>query len=276
KLTLPGVGKILRFNTLGNSLIIFASTGVYALNGGLGETFKATGHVLEQLTEQRLISPAAIVTTSDTLYYWTEEGISFLSTGASPGVFDKGSITEGKYEQGYFDIIDGMRDRENARGFLDRANNYIEWSYSHNVSSNRDWGHSYILRFNLKTQAFTTYQFSQDSNQQTINATANNYGDEGSRNEPLYLCNTIVPITTRRVQWHQLNDSDLEDFGGSDYSVYGITWSEHVGAPHLRKQALNLITYFRRTEVNWISAGTFDNLSAANCTVYWDWADHDV
>ena len=168
-------------------------------------------------------------------------------------------VSEGRFHEAYLDIINDYSYVESTEGFYDERNRYVEWTYGEGSDITSKYGHTKILRLNLKTKAITKHSITSPVIPSKRLGGMTLFNKAGEKNTMYYLSrvNTILGTTMYETL------------------PYIKLWPEHLGAPHLNKQALYLHTFVRRTEVNWVSAGTFDNESGITATAWFDWSENE-
>lgn len=265
----PALGRPLAVEVLGTSLFIFSDTGVWALNGGLGNSFTPDSPNLELVSSDKVIVGSSVVNADDELMAWTTSGIISFTIGSSPGTYVRTNRTKDRCQELFNSLRKGLSASNATRfpnGYYNKPLGIVEWD-----TYNSTDGETIKLRYNKTTQAFTKYSLGASIFRNGAVLT-----DDPDYADQLVYLKTYSSGSNALAQWFAFTGTGFLDFTTTDYSAYILTWAETFGEPHLRKQPVYLSTYMRKTEYNWVSAGTFDFPSGAQVTAYWDWSDSAV
>jgi hypothetical protein len=268
RIEVPDMGIPIRSGVIGSALVIFTTKGIWAVSGGFGESFKPTALNVDQISKDRVDAPLSILFVEDSVYFWTKSGIKVLSPGQSPGVWSIVSLTDNRFDSGYLELLADNVSPTTVRGVYDRYKNYLEWSYAPSGTGN-GWLHTKVLRYNLKSGAFTKYSFDPGVSSLRLGGAINNDADP---NEVHYMIRSVSG-SNLVISWSKPGSSNFYDYGMSESDAYITMWPVHVGAPGKDKTAPYLTTFLRKTEENWTGVGTLDYPSGATATVWWDYAD---
>jgi len=119
-------GEILTQATIGQSLFVFASNGVWEINGG-ESGFSATNVNLSKTTSVGCIGAGSVINTEDSLTYWATGGI--YQIGIDPVSLRGGlqDLTEATIQTLYTEIP--YTDRQKAVGTYVKAEKQVRWLY---------------------------------------------------------------------------------------------------------------------------------------------------
>tara|TARA_R110000772_G_scaffold144025_1_gene253578 strand:- start:9378 stop:11765 length:2388 start_codon:yes stop_codon:yes gene_type:complete len=145
---LDGAFGIQRLVSLGNSLIVFATNGIWAISGGTDEGFTAESYIVKKITDQGIIAPQSLVVINDNCMFWGEEGI-YLLAPADLGGYSAKNITNTTIQKKYESIP--VEQRKSAYGIHDKYENTARWVYGIKAVGNT----SSELILNLDLQAFS-------------------------------------------------------------------------------------------------------------------------
>jgi len=122
-------GNILGLFPVENSLIVFSTNGVWAINGDtLGQGFLATGYSVSKISSLDAVSTRSIIDVEGVPVWMGENGIYALAASQSKDGFSVANILEGKIQNFYDDIL--PLSKKYASGAYDRVRKTIIWIYS--------------------------------------------------------------------------------------------------------------------------------------------------
>lgn len=101
--TIPEAGKILRMIPVKNTLVIFATNGIWTVQGNEGVGFTATDFTIEKISDEPCVNNDSYIVVSTFPIWWTNEGI-FTLQSSNVGAISSQSLTD-KTIQTYFDDI---------------------------------------------------------------------------------------------------------------------------------------------------------------------------
>lgn len=123
---ITGADTIVGMRNIGNSLIVFATNGVWSITGGSDFGFTATNYRVDKITSFGCLSNTAIVDDGNQALYWSEDGIYNL-TKDQVGTLKASNITEMTIQTLYEAIPTASK--HNAIGVFDSAGKKIRWVY---------------------------------------------------------------------------------------------------------------------------------------------------
>ncbi|MCK5017564.1 MAG: hypothetical protein KAS32_10895, partial [Candidatus Peribacteraceae bacterium] len=297
---IPGAGDLLWSATIGRSLIIFASRGVWAIQGSIDTGFTAQSFSLNNISSEVLTSGMSVVRAGEsTLLFWSRTGIHSI-TEDQAGVFTTVDLTKNRISKEYREAP--LNVKESAAGYFDAETNRVYWAHGDAVTwgvSAQDllkgWARNQITYLDLDTGAFVPYDTTAGSG---ISASPLEQGAQciaGFTKDYAYLSSTapelkigltklgaVTPPRRLDTNWATLSESGFFDWAAtaSPYAAYTEAWPEHLGAPHVDKQIDYCISFFKRTETSFVDNGSggvaFDNPSSAMLSARWGWTDLDV
>lgn len=126
-IVINGMGYPTAFSSLGRSLFVFATNGVWEVSGG-EQAFSATNIVVNKVSDVGCSSPRSVVNTESSIFFWGDNGIYQIAMdnislqGASQNISETSIQT-------LFDSIP-TRERENAVGIFNSDERKVQWLYN--------------------------------------------------------------------------------------------------------------------------------------------------
>jgi len=285
-IVITGMAKVVKLVALENSVVIFATNGVWQIKGGESLGFTALDYSIHKVSSIGTINSDSILSVESSIVYWADGGIYSLSADQVSGKLNATNITESSIQSLYLDIP--SVGRINATGIYDGDTKRISWLY--NEDDDYD-GTSYKYKYNkelvydISLGAFFKNEFAElttDSpyvagyvSTSNLITTSVAYdivvnGDPVEVNaDPVqmsldllgrgslgikYL--TVVPQTggtNSKITFSQYSNLDFMDWSTSDgtgksFSSYLDTGHEILGDTTRDKQAKYLTMHFSRTD----------------------------
>lgn len=149
----PGMGVVLNMVEREDSLLLFTTTGVWALQGsGDAVGFDATSFRVVRISSEACIAPHSIVELDNTVIYFGKTGIHAVGIDAT-GAAVVASMTRDTI-QTFYDSIQ-MYSKEGAVGVADSTLGRIEWTLIENDASTY---YTTILVYDAKRQGFSKHR----------------------------------------------------------------------------------------------------------------------
>lgn len=301
---IPEMGQAVKLHPIGTGMMVFATNGVWFIGGGSGQ-FSATDLAITKVSDIGMNSPRSVVAVDSEVYWWSQVGIQGLSQksgifGPVQGNVDKLNITEATIKAFYLNSISQLG-YTNTKGIYDPATNTITWLFQ---SPSCPLGYCFdrMLNYNLSTTGFFPYTLSSIQNNGTISTPwicgrfstvdVEVIPSQIDDRRNTYNCwltlvpgNTGVTLTFSFLNNNSFMDWETFDTIGHTFSSYLETnyeltksWSNFEVDPNalVRKTAPWIVTYFKRTETEWVGNDTIGftpNLpSSCFLTAQWDWS----
>ena len=150
-------GKIIKLFAMENTLIVFASNGVWAITGSQGIGFTAVDYTVRKVSEIETITNTSFTSISGIPLWWNSEGIYSVVVDAATSSVKVQSLTENKNKQFYNDIPEDSK--RYAKGYFDTISRMVYYLYRSSIASNITQRYEYdrVLVFNVNTQAFYNF-----------------------------------------------------------------------------------------------------------------------
>lgn len=277
---ISGAQQILAMHTLGLSLIVYASNGVWSITGGETDSgFSATNYKVSQISNFGIVSQKSVVIEGSSAYFWANDGIYEVAPNQL-GDFSVSSITL-KTIQSLYRQIPNLS-KEASFGAYDEVNKKIRWVYTINdiFSFSQE---TYELIFDTALNAFTQNQIMNSVSAATVltgmfttqNATVADVSVDVAVNDDLVLSNVDGVVlqsstkssaiqfvryfafskqgtslfTTVAYYWDQnWEDWVSQDGVGVDAKAHCLTGDVTAGDSSINKQIPYLTMSFVRTE----------------------------
>lgn len=196
------IGKIVKLFPMENTLIVFATNGVWAISGSQGIGFSATDYTVRKVSEVGALTSTSFCSVSGIPFWWNDDGIYSVTVDAGTSQVKVTSITENKNKTFYKDIPD--ESKRFAKGYFDPLSRMVFYLYRSSNATNVTQSYEYnrILAFNTVTQSF-------------FNQTISNHGGN--------TVNGVISVSGLATETNQENvtDSvgDTITSGGADVYV---------------------------------------------------------
>lgn len=146
---IPEAGRIIRMVPVKNSLVVFASNGVWTIQGNEGVGFTATDFAIEKISDEPCIANESFLTVSNFPIWWTVEGIFTLQAG-NTGAINAQNLTKTTIQTFFYEIpVTCKRYVKSAYNTLTKE---IFWLYSTDYLNPKTFNR--VLVLNVSTQAF--------------------------------------------------------------------------------------------------------------------------
>lgn len=308
--------NIISLAPFNNSLVVYASNGVWAISGADG-IFKATGYSVTKLSNVAITSPRSLVQAESVHFFWSDEGIHAVSTEQVTQLPVVTNITVDVIDTKYKGITEYARTV--SQGVYDLYNKKITWIYPEDDTepTNSVLDYTKYITLNLKSRAWTVGTFPKlsqvssypavvgispvssivryTSTANVVDASGNQVTDSEGNNVVVlrdkaeqgdsiglkYLVfikdGSNVQYTFCDITEDTFYDFKFADGTGVDATAYIEIGDEQLGDVMTYKQSPYIMTYFERTEQNFVlqNDGTyeFDFPSGCLLTGKWDWSN---
>lgn len=296
---IPEMGQAVKLFSAGSGMLVFGSNGVWFIGGGANGAFSATDFSTSKLTPIGMNSPDSVVAVDSDIYWWSKIGIQGVSQktgifGPVQGNFDKVNITDTTIKTFYLQNITELA-KQYVKAEYDPANNTIVWLFKR-TTNDHPFLYDRVLNLDLTLKAFYPWSFSVSSPDASSvyvcgvfqSPSLNTISDQPSdrRNSYLTYINLAPFAGLYKATFSLIKDSTFKDWksfsgsvGGSDYMSFVETGYELLQDAVKQKSTPWLISYFKRTEENFVADGddyTVDHPSSCLLTAKWNWSSSVV
>lgn len=150
------INTIYDLKVVGDSLIVFASNGIWSISGTDNGPFQANDYTVTKITSESAISRMSIVDVSGTPIWWNNEGIFALNISEAGLTKDVTSLTTSTIQTFYDDIPQTVK--ASAKGVYNNQEKLVYWLYSTDADLPNQYDR--ILVFDATTLAFYVYSMS--------------------------------------------------------------------------------------------------------------------
>ncbi len=273
-------GQIINLVSVENSLIVFATNGIWAIAGSEGKAFAANDYGIQKISDLPTQSAQSFVMVNGAPVWWTSDGIFTLVFDKISGSLQVKSLTDRTIKTFYDDIP--VSSKIHAKGAYNSRTKVIQWVYRSTEAGTIATNHQYdrVLAFNTLSEAFYPWRISSVSdtlgpwvsgivstkglgvirqnenvldvnnvivtdslgNNITVSATTTQYLTSSFR----YV--TIVKDSgTYKLTFSQESDDAYEDWGSEDYDSDLMSGFKVHGQGVVKFQT-NYLTVFMKTE----------------------------
>ena len=284
---IPEMSNGVKIVPLGNSLVVFASNGIWSVSG-TSAGFSATDYSVSKVNPVGTDYPGSVVETEEQIYWWSQVGIMAMAVrygqfGVVDGVFDKTNISEQTIQTFFNNSIPDNR-KQFVKGRYDPVTNTIQWLYCDN-NSFPDYAYNRVLNLDLTLQSFYPWSISVKPDNYVTGIfnlpEAVNLDHFQVRDSTYYF--SIIRRDSSSQPWYQtfgyFYDTNFADWGTEPYLSFADTGYELLEDAMRKKATPWVFTYFRKTEENFVPAGDdFDVDKPSSCyfQVRWDWANSQI
>lgn len=131
-LRVEGAYGIVAMVSVGTSLMVVASNGVWSIRGGSDYGFKATNYLVSKISNRGCTAPGSVVVIDNSFMFWGDDGIYNVAPNQF-GEYIATNITE-RTIQTFYNNIDGL-DRKSVRGVYDSYERKAKWVYRNRLNS---------------------------------------------------------------------------------------------------------------------------------------------
>lgn len=221
------VSRIVRLVPFQNSLLVFATNGVWRISStaGSGGGFQANDYALRQISDIGLDAVNSLVLVDGTPFWFGEQGIYTIQYNSNYDAFSVSSLTDTTIKSFIQDIP--RANRKHIKGAYDKVNNVIQWLYNADDSPSGDYIYNRILNMNTLTGAFYPYTISEVSQGPTVRGIIYVRDSDRTVNGVIKYPTTILDTTTDLVYFSEILDTSYVDWATEsenvDYTSYFIT-----------------------------------------------------
>ncbi len=292
--SIPDMGRLLRMETFGKFLILFADNGIWAVGPGDAKEFRADDYSVVEIARLDLVESEAIVKTGSDIIFWASEGMFIITmdqVNAEPSIQN---ISKTTVQTLYQNVL--KNNVMPIKGSFDNVNNRVFWLYNDTTATDWNAAHQYswqanrILILDLTIGAWYKYDLPTNDSSKLFQPVAMQMPKEFTTRYASVKLMVMgdSSLGTDRMLWHTFsNDTNFRDL--DDYILNGGTAShpipvldtsyELMGDAMRNKFANYVFCYFNRTEDTAVAnGGGYDLTTESGCllSVRWDWTDNTI
>lgn len=295
---ISGAEQIIALETIGNSLIVLATNGVWAIVGGSDYGFTATNFRVDKITSFGCVSAKSVVSDGGKVFYWSDTGIYLIMQGEVGGM-TASNITENTIQNLYDDIDNSVKQK--ATAVYDTLTKKIKWLYRtgdyfdpdtemYEIILDTTIGSFYKFKiYNTENneygivQGFDTNRFELDEIDSLVLVDSDGVV---SNTDPVVISDLLKTGAIRNTRYLVLKNTDtgvkftfgyyynnsFRDWDEIDASAYLITGDITTGNIAIKKQIPYIFIAMARTEVGTDGSGNLLGTSSCIFTTQWDWS----
>lgn len=300
---ISGAEKIIGMKSIGTTLIIIATNGVWALSGGSDYGFSATNYLVKKLSSYGGLSASSIVEDGSSCYFWAADGI-YVVAADQYGDLKVTNISQPTIQK-YYDEIPNLSKR-NCVGIYDKHNKKVRWLYKQGtLFTSSSITKELVLDTMLNCFYPNTIGRLEFNNTEVVGMVTgspfylNQIVDEveAGADDVLAGTDTVTitePLRTSGVQsvryvtlvrdgflYHTYSlyantewlDWKKRNGVGVDVKAFIMTGAQTAGDSSIHKQIPYLVMHFRRTELTTDANGVPQGQSSCKVRTQWDWAN---
>jgi len=142
-IVITGMAKVVKLVALENSIVVFATNGVWQIKGGESLGFTALDYSIHKVSSIGTINSDSILLVESSIVYWADGGIYSISADQVSAKLNATNISEKTIQTLYLNIPSVSR--VNATGIYDGDTKRISWLYNKDDDYN---GNTYKYKFN--------------------------------------------------------------------------------------------------------------------------------
>lgn len=229
----PDMGRVYKLFPTGNSLLVFADNGIWAISGSQGIGFTATDYSFQKISSVSSFSAGSFVDAEGMPFFWNEDGIHTVQT--QQGAPQVVSLTFNRIQNFYEEIP--ADNRPYARGVYNPITKTIQWVFRQQLSYslNDYYFFDSILNYNTRLNAFYVDRIADSDNIYIggiimTDTTATEYADLEVSQDFRYFCKVYgspfkitwgIARDTDYVDWASLSEADYDSFIITGNRIYG-------------------------------------------------------
>lgn len=267
--------RIVGLSVFKNSLIVFATNGVWAISGGSDYGFSATNYKVIKITNVGCIKNSkAIISTNSGVFFWSIEGILLIAPNQF-GDLTASNLTANTIQSLYNEIY-GVYDVNKIKGCYDAVDKKVRWIYG---------GESIIdnslsvkeLNFDLELNSFSVNNFTVPSNNwpRVMGVFSTETSQESSREDwyafKYYGFRLIAGFYSFFVASYGDTFYDWKDIDdvGIDNKAFILTGATTGNDSTVAKQIPYFVLHMRKTEEGVDFSGNPVNPSGCKARTQW-------
>ena len=294
---------------LENTLFVFATNGVWRIEGDDQGGFKATGYSVIKVSDRGVRGAKSVVEVEGSVIYWGDDGIYLISKNQF-GDWVSESMTENRLQR-FYNAVDSLS-KDFVQGYFDSFDKKVRWVYD-NILTESDDVRELVLDKSLgafytntiktpsgssfpkvvgifETTPFQTVSSSENVTANGVTVTADSEIVTSSVTSTLstireigYICITsLTPTIKYRFSYYSDNtfvDWRTVDGVGVDAEAFMVTGYLSGNDFQRQKQIINLTAYMRKTETGFVEDvnGDFAPVNESSCLIStrWDWTNSE-
>lgn len=164
---IPDTGTIVKLFAFEDSILVFATNGVWRITGSEGVGFRANDFSVIKVSSIPCLTASSFVSISGVPSFWNGEGIYTMNVDQALGTTSVVSITDTTIRDLFEEIP--YENRKYARGIFNRRTRVVTWIYRSSVANTLVERYSFDRALHLNTISNAFYPWSVDISDVAIN-----------------------------------------------------------------------------------------------------------
>lgn len=268
-IVIPEAANILRLMPYGNSILVFASNGVWEIGAGNNGYFTATSYSVRKITDSGAASSGSVVLADNVPMYWSLTDIYSFIRDENSGFLIEQNVSQLTINT-LFNSIPQEAKRA-SQAVFDDLNKKVIWLYASNAA-HAAYTYDKALVFDTRLVAFTKYGFGRSL---TSGYVASIFVTKQGLGARKVKC---VGITGSQATLtiSEFNSKAYTDFGATEPECFLVTGYDTLQDPASRKYAPYIYVFSNKTEEGYTVVGDeYSPIreSSTKLQARWDWAD---
>ena len=159
-IVIPDCSRIQKLFSIQNTLLVFATNGIWAISGNVGVGFTAGDYSIRKLSSIPCVSPTSFVDVEGLPYWWNYDGIYRISEINGAGGVKIDSLTHTTIRSFYKEVIP-VNSKINSVGAYNFLTKEIKWLWSSTNPTSLDQRQQFdrVITFNTSSEAFFPWSF---------------------------------------------------------------------------------------------------------------------
>jgi hypothetical protein len=187
-------GTILKLVSIQSALVIFATNGVWAINGSQGIGFTANDFQVRKVSSIPCLSPSSFVEVAGMPAWWNSDGIYAVAGTDAYGQFQITPLSEKKIK-GFFNDEIPVANKAYAKGAFNPLTKVVQWLYRSTAETSITTRYEFdkVLCLNTVTGAF--YSWSLGTTNVSVNGIVGIHGQAAdTEEETVYVGSAEVTV----------------------------------------------------------------------------------
>lgn len=194
---IPDSGTIVKLFAFEDSILVFATNGVWKIAGSEGIGFRANDYSVVKMSSIPTLSASSFVSISGTPSFWNTEGI-YTMQPSEAGVSTIVSITDTSIKAFLDDIP--HESKKYVRGIYNRSTRLVTWVYRSTEPDTITERYSYDGVLNLNTLSGAFYPWTVDTSDVTIKGVLVALAQENEANSGIVTNNALATVTNAALE----------------------------------------------------------------------------
>jgi len=159
-ISIAEAGRIVKMIPIGNTLVVWAVNGIWAINGSEGLGFKANDYSVRKISSNQTLSAYNFVDVEGTPIWWNQDGLYTIASTDQLGSMSIQNITEKKIKK-FLDVIP-INSKVYSKGAYNNQTKTVQWLYrsTEPLTVEERYEFDKVLVFNTTSGAFYPWDIS--------------------------------------------------------------------------------------------------------------------